>query len=94
MDPTPLVLFPFFFFMPLHFIFSLLEVVALPRNAAQPANKLLPVTGVLAAQAASTILEDDIKLEGGIYTPACLGQGFIDRLNDAGFRFETKMVPV
>ncbi|KAK1769368.1 Saccharopine dehydrogenase-domain-containing protein [Phialemonium atrogriseum] len=52
------------------------------------------LTGVLAAQAASTILEDDIELEGGIYTPACLGQGFIDRLNDAGFRFETKMVPV
>jgi short subunit dehydrogenase-like uncharacterized protein len=45
------------------------------------------------AQAASTILEEDLGLEGGIYTPACLGQGFIDRLDGAGFHFETKMVP-
>jgi short subunit dehydrogenase-like uncharacterized protein len=57
-------------------------------------NSSSQVTGILLAQAASTILEDDIKLDGGIYTPACLGQGFIDRLDREGFHFETKMVPV
>lgn len=52
------------------------------------------MTGVLLGQAASTILEGEVGLEGGIYTPACLGQPFINRLDDAGFRFETKMIPV
>jgi short subunit dehydrogenase-like uncharacterized protein len=32
-----------------------------------------------------TILEDDLRLEGGVYTPACLGQGFLDRADAAGF---------
>ena len=48
------------------------------------------MTGVSLAQAAISILVDDHKLPGGIYTPACLGQKFIDRLDDAGFKFETK----
>lgn len=47
------------------------------------------VSGLLLAQAASTILEEDLGLEGGIYTPACLGQGYIDRLEGTGFHFET-----
>ena len=52
------------------------------------------MSGLLLAQAAATILEEDLELEGGgIYTPACLGQGFIDRLDGAGFHFETKIVP-
>lgn len=45
------------------------------------------------AEAACTILQEDLGLEGGIYTPACLGQAYIDRLDGAGFHFETKMVP-
>lgn len=45
------------------------------------------------SQAAITILRDDYKeLTGGIYTPATLGQKFIDRLDGAGFKFQTKML--
>ncbi|KAJ2905590.1 hypothetical protein MKZ38_004884 [Zalerion maritima] len=50
------------------------------------------LTGTLLAQAALTILEDDLELEGGVYTPACLGQPFIDRLAPSGFRIETKVI--
>lgn len=52
------------------------------------------VTGVLVSQAALTLLEDDTGLGGGIYTPACLGQPYIDRLHSAGFEFETSIVAV
>ncbi|KAH6624618.1 Saccharopine dehydrogenase-domain-containing protein [Chaetomium sp. MPI-SDFR-AT-0129] len=48
------------------------------------------LTGILVAEATSTLLEDDVDLPGGIYTPACLGQGYIDRLERAGFHFETR----
>ncbi|KAI1765092.1 hypothetical protein GGR53DRAFT_491504 [Hypoxylon sp. FL1150] len=50
------------------------------------------LTAVLLSQAACTILQDDIKLSGGVYTPACLGHGYIDRLNNVGFRLETKII--
>ncbi|KAL8359472.1 hypothetical protein RB601_007820 [Gaeumannomyces tritici] len=51
------------------------------------------LTAIILAQAALSILEDydDLQLGGGIYTPACLGQPFIERLNNAGFRFEAKI---
>ncbi|KAH8909735.1 hypothetical protein BR93DRAFT_965817 [Coniochaeta sp. PMI_546] len=58
------------------------------------AGSMYYLSGLLLAQAASTILEEDLGLEGGIYTPACLGQEYIDRLDAAGFHFETKIVPV
>ncbi len=48
------------------------------------------VTGVFLAEAVRTILKDQHDLSGGVYTPACLGQKFIDRLDDAGFKFERK----
>jgi short subunit dehydrogenase-like uncharacterized protein len=48
------------------------------------------VTGLLLAESALSILRDGHKLEGGIYTPACLGQKFIDRLDEGGFKFERK----
>lgn len=51
-----------------------------------------PVTGVFLAQGALTILEDDLKLDGGSYTPACLGQSYLDRLNEAGFKVDVKTV--
>jgi short subunit dehydrogenase-like uncharacterized protein len=52
----------------------------------------IKVTAVLLAQGAATILQDDtIKLTGGVYTPACLGQGYIDRLEDAGVQFQTEI---
>lgn len=50
----------------------------------------LTVTGMSTALAAISILQDEHKLSGGIYTPACLGQKFIDRLDGAGFKLETK----
>ncbi|KAF9872613.1 saccharopine dehydrogenase [Colletotrichum karsti] len=50
------------------------------------------LTGMLLAQAASTLLEDDVDLPGGVFTAACLGQPYIDRLHDVGFRFETKIL--
>ncbi|CAK7199074.1 hypothetical protein SEUCBS139899_001742 [Sporothrix eucalyptigena] len=51
------------------------------------------LTGILASEAALAILKDDLKLEqGGIYTPSFLGQGFIDRVGEAGFKYETKLI--
>jgi short subunit dehydrogenase-like uncharacterized protein len=44
------------------------------------------------AEVALTILEDDTELGGGIYTPACLGQGLIDRLDKAGLKFEVTLI--
>jgi short subunit dehydrogenase-like uncharacterized protein len=49
-------------------------------------------TAVCVSQAAMSVLTDGHKLGGGIYTPACLGQKFIDRLDVAGFKFETKFL--
>lgn len=50
------------------------------------------VTAILLVQGALTILEEDLELDGNIYTPACLGQPFIDRLASCGFRIETKVI--
>jgi hypothetical protein len=38
------------------------------------------------------MLEDDLQLDGGIYTSACLGQTFIDRASDGGFKVEVKII--
>jgi short subunit dehydrogenase-like uncharacterized protein len=46
---------------------------------------------MIVASAALSILQDDHELEGGVYTPACLGQQFLDRLEDGGFKFERKI---
>ncbi|KAI1485012.1 saccharopine dehydrogenase [Biscogniauxia mediterranea] len=50
------------------------------------------LTATLLCEAARTLLEDDVDLEGGIYTPACLGQAYIDRLDAAGLKFETELI--
>ncbi|KAI1781421.1 Saccharopine dehydrogenase-domain-containing protein [Hypoxylon cercidicola] len=50
------------------------------------------LTATFLSEAACSMLQDDTKLSGGVYTPACLGHGYIDRLNDAGFRMETKII--
>ncbi|KAH6888642.1 Saccharopine dehydrogenase-domain-containing protein [Thelonectria olida] len=50
------------------------------------------LTGKLMAEVAMTILEDDTELGGGIYTPACLGQGLIDRFDKAGLKFEVSLI--
>jgi short subunit dehydrogenase-like uncharacterized protein len=48
------------------------------------------LSGLFLAQAALTILEDDLELDGGVYTPSCLGQGFIDRADTVGFNLVVK----
>ncbi|KAF5982926.1 hypothetical protein FCOIX_3464 [Fusarium coicis] len=50
------------------------------------------VTGMLLAEIAATILEDEIELDGGSYTPACLGQGLVDRLDKSGFRTDVRII--
>ncbi|KAM0562284.1 hypothetical protein ACHAPJ_002732 [Fusarium lateritium] len=52
------------------------------------------LTGKLLAEIAATILEDDIQLAGGSYTPACLGQGLIDRLDKSGLKSDVKIIDV
>lgn len=54
------------------------------------------VTALFLAQGALTLLRDnnngELGLQGGFYTPACLGQGFVDRCVEHGFNMEVKMV--
>ena len=53
-------------------------------------------TGLCLAEAAMLILNDgDLvqRLDGGILTPATLGQAFIDRMMRAGVKFEVYMLP-
>jgi short subunit dehydrogenase-like uncharacterized protein len=56
---------------------------------------ILAVTGIFLAQAALTLLKDEVpakKLGGGFLTPATLGQPYIDRLAEQGFEIETEML--
>ncbi|KAG6006124.1 hypothetical protein E4U21_007360 [Claviceps maximensis] len=55
-------------------------------------GSLYALTGVFLAQGALTILEEDLELDGGLYTPACLGQGYLHRLNGAGFKVDVKTI--
>jgi hypothetical protein len=55
-----------------------------------PEELMNTVTGILLAEGAITILRDNHTLPGGIYTPASLGQKFIDRLQTAGLKVEQK----
>ncbi|KAJ3952372.1 hypothetical protein N0V92_011186 [Colletotrichum tropicale] len=77
--------------------------IAMPDKASKTGNpqaycrakytgSMYYLTGMLLAQAASTLLEDDVDLPGGVFTAACLGQPYIDRLHDVGFKFETKIL--
>jgi short subunit dehydrogenase-like uncharacterized protein len=50
------------------------------------------VTAATLSQAVMTILDDELRLEGGIYTPALLGENYLDRLQSAGFKVEVKVV--
>ncbi|KAG9247255.1 Saccharopine dehydrogenase-domain-containing protein [Calycina marina] len=51
-------------------------------------GSLYTYTGISLAEAAISILRDDHKLGGGIYTPAVLGQQFVDRLQANGVKIE------
>ena len=70
-----------------HFNGSIYACKSLPSQVDCLSNSRA-VTGILAAEAAISILRDEHRLSGGIYTPASLGQKFIDRLQAAGFKFE------
>ncbi|CAP68754.1 uncharacterized protein PODANS_7_7230 [Podospora anserina S mat+] len=53
------------------------------------------LTGMFLAEAARTILEEGgegLGLEGGVYTPALLGGGFVENLQKEGFRVETRVL--
>lgn len=53
------------------------------------------MTGVLMAEAAMVLLkEKDLvrKLEGGILTPAMLGDGYVERLKNVGFDIEAETI--
>lgn len=52
------------------------------------------MTGTLLAEIAATLLEDDVQLGGGSYTPACLGQGLVDRLEKSGLKSDVKIIDV
>ena len=53
-------------------------------------------TGICLAEAAMVLLNDEElvrRLDGGLLTPATLGQQFIDRMKIAGLMFEVRMLP-
>ncbi|CEI38804.1 hypothetical protein FVEN_g4663 [Fusarium venenatum] len=52
------------------------------------------LTAVLLSEIAATILEDNIELGGGSYTPACFGQSLIDRLDKSGLKLDVKVIDV
>ncbi|KAK6833542.1 hypothetical protein PG990_001665 [Apiospora arundinis] len=60
-------------------------------EAKYPASPYL-LTATCLAQAAYFVLKEDHKLQGGVYTPACLGQRFIDVLDGEGFKVESKLI--
>lgn len=47
-------------------------------------------TGMSLSEAAASLLKDNHTLPGGVYTPASLGQKFIDRLQSGGVTIEKK----
>ena len=75
--------FSFLLFASVSPVFVLNEILVLLTGG-------VTVTGIFLAEAAATLLQEDVDLPGGVYTPACLGQPFIDRLGRAGFHIETK----
>ncbi|KAH6610404.1 hypothetical protein Trco_000424 [Trichoderma cornu-damae] len=54
-------------------------------------GSLYGMTAMFCSEGARTVLEDDLGLDGGFYTPCCLGQGIIDRAHDGGFRMEIRI---
>jgi short subunit dehydrogenase-like uncharacterized protein len=52
------------------------------------------VTATFLAEAAAAMLEeeDSSRLTGGIYTPACLGQRYINRLRGVGVEISTEIL--
>lgn len=61
---------------------------------ARYSGSMYHLTALLLGQAAATLLQEDVQLSGGVYTPASLGQGYIDRLDENGFKVESKLLDV
>lgn len=59
-------------------------------------GSMYELTGVTVSEAARVILEHEDEVRqvsgGGIVTPATLGQNYLDRLEKAGFRIQTKFL--
>ncbi|KAK5990181.1 Putative trans-acting enoyl reductase [Cladobotryum mycophilum] len=49
------------------------------------------LTAIYAVEGALMLLEEEVDLPGGLLTPACLGQRYIDRLQEAGFHMEVRL---
>lgn len=70
-------------------------MIVVNRNYKGTDTNEMTVTGLILTEAAITLLKDDTmakKSGGGVLTPATLGRPLIDRLDAAGFTFETKML--
>lgn len=54
---------------------------------------IFTVTATFLTEAAATMLEEDesVRLTGGIYTPACLGERYVNRLRNVGVEISTEI---
>ncbi|KAL9946172.1 hypothetical protein ACHAO5_004168 [Verticillium nonalfalfae] len=55
-------------------------------------GSMYDLSGMMMAQGALSLLEDNLELPGGVYTASCLGQKFVDRVGDAGLKMEVKLM--
>ena len=83
----------------LHAVATADQDVLSPRRAFAKLRwdgSLYHFTGICLAEAAMVLLNDEKlvqRLDGGLLTPATLGQSFIDRMKHAGLVFEVEMMP-
>ncbi|EHK47972.1 hypothetical protein TRIATDRAFT_237331 [Trichoderma atroviride IMI 206040] len=54
-------------------------------------GSMYKLTAMLCSEGARILLEDDLDLDGGFYTPCCLGQRIIDRAHEGGLKIETRI---
>ncbi|PHH92972.1 hypothetical protein CDD83_2805 [Cordyceps sp. RAO-2017] len=55
-------------------------------------GSMYDLTALFLAQAALAILESDVRLPGGFYTPSCLGESYLQNVNKAGFEIDVEMI--
>ena len=86
-------------YLELHAIATADQDMLSPRRAFAKLRwdgSLYHFTGICLAEAAMVLLNDEKlvqRLDGGLLTPATLGQNFIDRMKHAGLVFEVEMMP-
>ncbi|KAM0263502.1 hypothetical protein ACHAQJ_001120 [Trichoderma viride] len=54
-------------------------------------GSMYKMTAMLCSEGARIVLEDDLELGGGFYTPCCLGQRIIDRAHEGGLKIEARL---